>query len=150
MWWDAPWDFCSAEKRSPPVTPQRSGHGTPLELLPFFVSFLNCGDQSWTHSDHHSGCSLLANFLPILQTTHPVCILPACPTGAVCLNCNFRMIFHLFIESTIVGTAMWYLSPVLWSEKVHSSIYFLGHKPLSICSVCFYFFNVCFYQYWNS
>lgn len=48
-------------------------------------------------------------------------------------NLLFQDDFNLFIETSVIGTAMWYLSPVFWSEKVNSSIYFLGHDPLSLC-----------------
>lgn len=99
MWWDSPWGFSSLGKRFPSVIPQRSGHGTPLEHLLFFCVFPELWgpelDMLWSPL---SDCSLLVNFLPILQTTHPVCTLPACPIEVVCLICNFRMIFTFSLK----------------------------------------------------
>lgn len=76
--------------------------------------------QSTNHLSQHCECSPWAHFTPILQTTHPVCILPVCPvnvsveTLAVCNYiwrswvCNCVAIFKTVwfpLRTAIIGSA---------------------------------------------
>lgn len=149
-----PWGFSSPGKRFPSVIPQRSCHGTFLEPLPFFCVFVELwGPEMATLWSPHFECSLLANFLPILQSTHPLSILPACPIDAVCLVCNFRVIFTFSLKPLSLalqrGICLQYSEVKRWATASVSWVInpspcvemFLGFK---------FFFGVCFDQYWNS
>lgn len=115
-----------------------------LWSLSHFSVFLElCGPELDTLWSPLSECCLLANFLPILQTTQPVCILPACPMHAVCLVCNFSAIFSfslkplwLVLQCAIClqysevkrwtpASISWVINPYLYVEMFLGFLFFL-------------------------
>lgn len=73
-----------------------------------------------------------------------------CPLGNIFCNFSLQNYFYFSLNLLslvfLLHICLLYLFLVVWSQKVNSDIYFLVHKPLSVCrDICKLFFFLC----WN-